>query len=350
MDSGLSANGGKRSPDRTPTGTPPDHEREHHLGERRRGPLVSALLRLHRPLLVAAAFSAVVAVVATIGYFVDDRTLVGVPIWHKAAKFGVSITIYTLTIAWMLTFLPSRSRFARVIGTIIAFGITVELVLIVLQIIRGQMSHFNVGTVFDAAVYYGMGGFIVAVWIANLILGIVLAVRRLPDRGIAAGIRWGTAIGLIGMAIAFLMTIGEFEIVDMDAAEAQGLAGAHSVGAVDRGPTMPITGWNTQAGDIRVPHFVGLHALQIIPAFALGLVLLGRKWPRLHPESTRVGLVRIFALFYFGIVAVTAAQAISGQSILETDLRTLGVVAVLVVAAGLGSWAVLARTRQGTST
>ena len=152
------------------------------------------------------------------------------------------------------------------------------------------------------------------------------------------------------MAIAFLMTIGEFEIVDMDAAEAQGLAGAHSVGAVDGGPTMPITGWNTQAGDIRVPHFVGLHALQIIPAFALGLVLLGRKWPRLHPESTRVGLVRIFALFYFGIVAVTAAQAISGQSILETDLRTLGVVAVLVVAAGLGSWAVLARTRQGTST
>ncbi|RAG68954.1 hypothetical protein DN536_34950, partial [Burkholderia multivorans] len=116
--------------------------------------------------------------VATIGYFVDDRTLVGVPIWHKAAKFGVSITIYTLTIAWMLTFLPSRSRFARVIGTIIAFGITVELVLIVLQIIRGQMSHFNVGTVFDAAVYYGMGGFIVAVWIANPILGIVLAVRR----------------------------------------------------------------------------------------------------------------------------------------------------------------------------
>ena len=75
------------------------------------------------------------------------------------------------------------------IGTIIAFGITVELVLIVLQIIRGQMSHFNVGTVFDAAVYYGMGGFIVAVWIANLILGIVLAVRRLPDRGIAAGMR-----------------------------------------------------------------------------------------------------------------------------------------------------------------
>lgn len=339
MDSGLSANGGDRSPEPTS----PEHRREDHLGERGRGPLVSALLRLHRPLLVAAAFSAVIAVFATIGYFVDDRTLVGVPIWHKAAKFGVSITIYTLTIAWMLDYLPTRSRFVRVLGTIIAIGIAVELVFIVVQIIRGQMSHYNVRTVLDASLYYGMGGLITAVWLTNLILGIVLAVRRLPDRGIAAGIRWGTAIGLIGMAIAFLMTVGELEVVDMDAAEAQGLAGAHSVGAPDGGPTMPITGWNTEAGDIRVPHFVGLHALQVIPAFALGLMLLGRRWPRLRPEGTRVGLVRIFALLYFGIVVVTAVQAISGQSVLETDLRTLGVVAGLIAAAGLGSWAVLAR-------
>lgn len=350
MDSGLSANGGNRTPDRTRTGASPDQGGDPTGTGPSLSSRTSALLRLHRPLIIAAAFSALIAVVATIGYFVDDRTLVGVPIWHKAAKFGVSITIYTLTIAWMLDYLPARSRFVRTLGTIIAVGITIELVFIVVQIIRGQMSHFNVRTVFDATMYYSMGGLITAVWLTNLVLAIVLAFRRLPDRGIAAGIRWGTAIGLIGMAIAFLMAVGELEVVDMDAAEAQGLAGAHSVGAPDGGPTMPITGWNTESGDIRVPHFVGLHALQAVPLFALGLLLLGRRWPRLRPAGTRVGLVRVFALFWFGLVVITTVQAIRGQSVAQTDAPTFAALVGLLLLAGLASWAVLARRGGAPST
>lgn len=340
MDSGLSDNdvGRPRENGATPASTG-------RLGETTLRPatIVSGLSRLHRPLIAAAVFAALIAVIATVGYFTDDRTLVGAPIWHKAAKFGISIAIYTVTIAWMLQFLPRRSRIGRVLGTIIAIGISVELAFIVVQIIRGQMSHFNVRTPLDAGLYYGMGGLITVVWLANLVLGFVLAFRRLPDRGIAAGIRWGTAIGLIGMAIAFLMTVGELNVVDMDAAEAQGLAGAHSVGAVDGGPMMPITGWNTEAGDIRVPHFLGIHALQIIPFAALGLVLLGRRWPRLRPASVRVGLVRIVALFYLGVVALATVQALRGQSVAQTDGPMFAALSGLAVLAGVGALAVILR-------
>lgn len=311
-------------------------------------PSLTSSLRAHRPLLIATVFSCAVAVAAIAGLVVDPRELVGAPIWMKAFKFGVSIAIYTVTIAWMLAALPGRSRRTWWIGTAIAVFISIENVLIVLQIVRGVMSHFNFATPFDSAVFITMGIAIVLVWLANLMLAVVLAFRRLSSPSLTAGVRWGVSVSLVGMAVAFLMTVGDLGVID---APGNGIEGAHTVGRADGGPGLPVVGWSTVAGDLRVPHFVGIHVLQALPLFALLLAWLAPRVALLREERVRTGLVRIAGLASLGVVVLLTWQAARGQSVIQPDALTiLAALALFVIAGAAAAWVIIrGRTAQRRS-
>jgi hypothetical protein len=292
--------------------------------------------RHHRPLLALTGATAALAVVAAVGILVDPRILTGVPIWLKPFKFAVSISIYGLTLAWMLSVLPRRSRVAEWAGTVIVASLTAEMIVIVLQVIRGTTSHYNETTPLNGALWQVMGTSILILFIAHLVIGVVALRQRIPDRVAASAIRWGLGLSLLGMAAAVPM------VMPSRAPGAEGISGAHSVGVPDGGPGLPLTGWSTTGGDLRIGHFVGLHALQALPLLA---ILLGRLAGSRLDERVRARLVLVGGLAYAVLVVLLTWQALRGQPLLRPDGLTVAAFATLALAVTAATTAVLIRSR-----
>ncbi|GAA2190034.1 hypothetical protein [Micromonospora lupini] len=290
----------------------------------------------NRPLMLLVGTMAALAVVATVGILVDPRVLTGAPIWLKPFKFAVSFVLYGATLAWMLSLLPRRSRIAeRAVLVIVAVAV-LENVWLVGQVLRGQTSHFNSSTPLNTALFAAMGAAITVLFFAHLVIGIVVLIRRIPDRVAATAVGWGLGLSLLGMLAAVPMAL------PMQDPGIEGISGAHSVGVADGGPGLPVVGWSTTGGDLRIGHFVGLHALQALPILA---ILLTRFATRLDAR-TRVRLLVIAGGAYGVLTVLLTWQALRGQPLLRPDALTVAVVAALVVATATATGLVLARRRR----
>ena len=148
------------------------------------------------------------------------------------------------------------------------------------------------------------------------------------------------------MGVAFLMTSetpAQERAADAAGIEAP-IEGAHSVGVKDGGPGLPVTGWSTTGGDLRVPHFVGLHGLQALPLFSYLLALFAPDWLRTRHRAT---LVWTAGLSYLGLVGLLTWQALRGQPVISPDAQTLGVIFALFLTSGALASAVVLRARRG---
>ncbi|MCI4066902.1 hypothetical protein MRQ36_31800 [Micromonospora sp. R77] len=294
-------------------------------------------VRRHRPLMVLVPATALLAVVAAVGVLVDPRVLTGVPIWLKPFKFSVSFALYGATLAWMLSLLPGRSRIAEWAATVVVATSLIEMVVIVGQVLRGTTSHYNETTPLNAALWQVMGASIMVLFVAHGIIGIVLLRRPPADRVAAYAVGLGLGLSLLGMLAAVPM------VLPGQAPGVAGIAGAHSVGVPDGGPGLPLVGWSTTGGDLRIGHFVGLHALQALPIAA---ILLRRFLPARWDESTRVRLLVVAGGAYGVLTLLLTWQALRGQPLLRPDAVTLTAAAVLVAATATATGLVLARRRR----
>lgn len=291
-------------------------------------------------MLVFAYACAGLAVVATIGLLVDDRTLGGAPLWAKPFKFAVSSAVYGLTWSWLTSLITYRHHTVRRASAIIVGLLTVELVIIAGQAARGRYSHFNFATVPDAVLFEIMAASIVVVWCGNLVLTLLVLRSHIPDRARRLAIGLGAVISLVGIGLGALMTLpdgAQFEALRNGTGNA---LGAHTVGAPDGGPGLPFLGWSTTAGDLRIPHFVGMHALQVL---LLWHVVVDRV-PRLRPA--RAELVWIGACGFAGLLALLTWQAYRGQPLVSPDAWTLSALGVLLAGMVTAAAVALTRSRQ----
>jgi hypothetical protein len=250
---------------------------------------------------------------------VDPRLITNAPAFVKPLKFILSSAIYVPTFLYLLTLIDGRKRWVQIAANTTAAAFLIENVIITGQAIRGIPSHFNATTPFDSALFSIMAISIVVLSVMNLLLGIWLLFQKLPSPTVAWGIRLGVLISFVGMVVAFLMTSGPTpsQRAQMEAGIMPAAIGAHSVGVEDGGPGLPFVGWSTEGGDLRVPHFIGLHGMQLLPLLGL---LLSRR-PRFN-ERQRVTLVVTAGVAYVGWIALLTWQALRGQSIVAPDVAT----------------------------
>jgi hypothetical protein len=104
---------------------------------------------------------------------------------------------------------------------------------------------------------------------------------------------------------------------------------------------MPLTGWSTTGGDLRIPHFVGMHALQLLPLLLMGLTALAAR-PRfglLADERVRLRLVLLASGAYAAVFALVTWQALRGQPLLRPDGATLTAAGLILGATAAGAYA-----------
>lgn len=277
------------------------------------------------------------AVVSAVGVFADERVLVGAPIWLKPFKFSVSLALYGLTLAWLLSLLRRRSRIAEWAGTVVVAMGVAEMIVIVGQVLRGTTSHYNATSPLNATLWQLMGTAIMVLFIAHLVLGVVVLRQPVAERASRYAIGLGLGLTALGMLVAIPM------LLPGQAPAVEGIAGAHSVGVPDGGPGLPLVGWSTTGGDLRIGHFVGLHAVQVLPILA---ILLGRLFGNRLDGVTRARLLLVAGGAYGGLTILLTWQALRGQPLLRPDALTLGVAAALVVATVAAAALVLARGRR----
>jgi hypothetical protein len=290
------------------------------------------------PLTGASVLMLAILGFAAVGLAVDPRTISGMPAWMKPAKFALSTTIFMVTLAWIFSYLPSWVRMRRIVGRAVAFILVLEVAIISAQAWRGTTSHFNAATPLDTTLFAVMG---IAIGIQTALSVVVLiALWRQPftDRALGWALRLGLAISIVGASTGGLMvTPTAAQITEARITHRLPVSGGHTVGAPDGGPGIRGVGWSREHGDIRVPHFLGLHAMQFLPLVVLVATRRGLG------EVQRVRLAFVVATSYFSLFAILLWQALRAQSLLRPDATTLTALSMWVVVTIITSWTIVAR-------
>ncbi|ULQ54106.1 hypothetical protein [Flavihumibacter fluvii] len=235
-------------------------------------------------------FSLTGAAICFILIFLTSQEVRGVNAYIKPFKFFASIAVTSFTLAWVMVYLKNQKA-VRVYSRMLAITMFIELVIITGQAALGHISHFATEPLPDVILFQVMG---LAITTFTLWTGwICICFFRQKEWPIwmSEGYLWGIRLGLLFFVVFALE--GFYMVV----------INQHTIGAPDGQPGFPLTNWSRQNGDLRIPHFFGLHTLQLFPL--LGYYIFPKK-------NTMI----IMAITWFTFIVLLLWQAIKGFPII----------------------------------
>lgn len=258
---------------------------------------LAELIARQRPLALYGLALLTLALVGAALQTVDPRVLAsGVNVWVKPVKFLVSVGVFALTAAWFFGYIQPERRGAllpRLVVVMLIGAGSLELLWIGWQAGNGLESHFNNDTPFYNMMYSLMGLF--AVILIGSTLPLAWEIARRPAAGTSPDL---IAAVVIGLTLTFLLGGGLGGYMSAQP--------GHNVGAT--GGHVPLFGWNRSGGDLRVAHFLGIHAQQAIPLLAA----LVAGWS----ARARWAALGAGTLAYVALTLAVFAQAVAGRPLL----------------------------------
>jgi hypothetical protein len=206
--------------------------------------------------------------------------------WWKPFKFALSTTLFVWAMAWYVAYLKdfNVNWYAWTTIVLLAF----EIAYIAIQAGRGQLSHFNISSSFYGFMFSMMAVAITIVTIYTAYICVLFFKQDFPD--LPTYYVWAIRFGIL------LFVVFAFEGFLM------GSRMSHTIGGPDGSPGIPILNWSVKYGDARIAHFVGMHALQVLPVLSFYLL-----------KNTKLTIVAI--VLYSALAVFVLVWALNGKPV-----------------------------------
>jgi hypothetical protein len=213
----------------------------------------------------------------------------GVNAWYKPFKFAFSTLLFAWAMGWYCYYLPNFQ--VKLFNWTVVILLGFEIFYIAIQAAKGQLSHFNLSTPIYSTLYSLMAIAATVVTIYTAYVGVLFFKNDFPQ--LPNYYLWSIRFGIL---IFVVFALEGF---------AMGSRLNHSIGALNDNSNLFIVGWSKTVGDLRVSHFIGMHALQVLP-FLSFYVLKNTK-------------LTIAISILYGLLAIASfIQAIQGKPLLKS--------------------------------
>jgi len=230
----------------------------------------------------------------------DKRMVGGESNWTKPLKFHLALAVHFATLALATSTLGDSYRASPLLLAVAVAAVAsagFELAYMTVQAARLQMSHFNRSTPFHTVMYALMAVGAVLITMAAGVVGLAVWLDKASSVG--SVLRTAIALGLIGGTVLTLIV-----------AFRMGAALSHHVGIEEANAArVPFFGWSRTVGDLRVPHFLATHMMQVLPIAGLAI-------ERVASGPIALALIWIIAAVWSTLTAYAFNRALAGQPFL----------------------------------
>ncbi len=212
--------------------------------------------------------------------------------WYKPFKFAFSTFLFSWAMAWYCYYLPSFNSKLFNWSIIILLGF--EIIYIAIQASKGQLSHYNLSTPMYSALYSMMALAATLVTIYTAYVGILFFINDFPL--LPNYYLWAIRFSII------IFVVFSFEGFVM------GSRLTHTIGGDDGGVGIPLLNWSTKYGDPRIAHFIGMHALQVLPVLSFYIL-----------KNTKATFA--LSVVYVLLAIFTLVQALQGKPLFKSKIQ-----------------------------